>query len=162
MRDLGISQREQLRREEDPDFTEVFETEEPFQTPRHPFRNFGIGFQRSGVTPLMLLMALAYFTSPTLPQQFFMQETWGSQVADEARVWLVDNGLVKDGQPTEKMTAWIDARPCHAPPGAAVGDTGALVLLRLRPLHPPRDFAPLVGSSLLPSQEVGEFLGELR
>ncbi|PJN96671.1 hypothetical protein CNY89_01180 [Amaricoccus sp. HAR-UPW-R2A-40] len=67
-----------------------------------------------GVSPLTIKMAIAYYVSPTSPEQFFTPETWACAPAREARDWLFENDLLYRDETADithlapKLAAWVD------------------------------------------------------
>lgn len=61
----------------------------------------------ASVSPFVLRMAIAYLFL-VRPADLFTEAEWGSRVADDARCWLVQEDLILNGQPTEKLKVWMD------------------------------------------------------
>lgn len=59
------------------------------------------------LSPLHIRIAIEFATSGA-PGANIPSNIWNSPAADGVKNWLVEQELVRDGEPTEKLHAWIE------------------------------------------------------
>ena len=60
-----------------------------------------------GVSPLHITIAIEY-AQTNEPGANIPKNIWNSQAAEGVKAWLAGQGLIENGQRTDKLCAWVD------------------------------------------------------